>query len=358
MVDPEIGFVYEKLDALDPAEEATRRKTDEETDTGYITAGVISPLESRTRLASDKSSPYASLDLSPEALPEPPAAPGEEQDENGNVGNGEEAPEGNESPDIAGKPPQQKNAVKPGNAASEKSNKPIQSKPVPGGRDIAMDRWNESEHPRGQPENAGEFAKGTGEASGRKNVIGTSNGLPVDRDGKVELTHYSNTKDIRTLNPHMYGSGLRGAESKRMQNDPDNWVSRSYHSIGEHKKEAGLGNNKYLSKLPADKLYDFRNDPDNLQKNLDYAGGEEGNAINLYEKAIKDAGYEGYWVNNPQFGGIVAATFNHLPVTQVTEKNYPAPVKTLPDDSPLLVESRTDHSAEAQSERVSIGLHA
>ena len=415
-VDPEIGFVWEPLEALDPAEKATQRKTEADTDIAYITAGVISPLESRTRLAEDEESPYAALDLSEEALPEPPAQPGQETDENGQS-------VGSESPDVADTPPSTGGAVQQGNAASEKANKPVQSKPVAGAHDslFALDendnhdpangrfasgrngetsntpvkasdvtfehikklignnmglheydldnggkvkaetkvtykngevntkylhativqpsgKWtyykennkgayvpvasgNASHaqdialdfNPKHDPDN-GQFAEGRGEASGRKNV--TSKGLPVDADGNVELIHYSRTPNITGLNPHMYGSGLRGAESKRMQADPHNWVSRSYHYVGQHRKEAGLGNIKYTSKVPTDKLYDLVRDPDHLRlKDV----GEGHNDINVYEKAIKKAGYLGYWVDHPSFGGIVAATFDPVTVTQAAD---------------------------------------
>jgi len=62
-VDPEIGFVWEPLDTLDPAAEATRRKTDADTDAVYLDHGVISPEEVRAKLAADDMSPYASLDV-------------------------------------------------------------------------------------------------------------------------------------------------------------------------------------------------------------------------------------------------------------------------------------------------------
>jgi hypothetical protein len=80
-VDPEISFVWEPLDTLDPAQEATRRKTDADTDAVYLDHGVLSPEEVRTRLASDDMSPYASLDATD--VPEQQEEEGEETDEVG-----------------------------------------------------------------------------------------------------------------------------------------------------------------------------------------------------------------------------------------------------------------------------------
>jgi phage-related protein (TIGR01555 family) len=69
-VDPEIGVEFEPLWSLNEGELATARKTEAETDTAYITASVLSPLEVRQRLARAPESAYAGIDV--EDLPEPP----------------------------------------------------------------------------------------------------------------------------------------------------------------------------------------------------------------------------------------------------------------------------------------------
>lgn len=61
--DPDISFDFESLWALDEAAEANVRKTEAETDIILIDGGVISPQESRTRVANQEDSPYASLDV-------------------------------------------------------------------------------------------------------------------------------------------------------------------------------------------------------------------------------------------------------------------------------------------------------
>lgn len=67
-IDEDIVFEFNSLWELDEAGESAVRKTDADTDTGYITAGVISPEEVRLRLAEDPSSLYHGLEGPP---PEP-----------------------------------------------------------------------------------------------------------------------------------------------------------------------------------------------------------------------------------------------------------------------------------------------
>lgn len=69
-IDDKIGFDFVSLWQMDEAAEALIRKTDADTDAIYVEAGVLDPVEVRTRLANDDKSPYAGLD--PEDVPEPP----------------------------------------------------------------------------------------------------------------------------------------------------------------------------------------------------------------------------------------------------------------------------------------------
>lgn len=68
VVDPDISFEWEPLWSMDEGELATARNTEANTDVALISAGVISPAESRQRLASQVDSPYAGLDV--DDLPE------------------------------------------------------------------------------------------------------------------------------------------------------------------------------------------------------------------------------------------------------------------------------------------------
>lgn len=65
-IDPEIGFDYVPLSQMDSEQLATIRKTDADADAVLITAGVISPDESRTRIAAAEDSPYHGLEANPD----------------------------------------------------------------------------------------------------------------------------------------------------------------------------------------------------------------------------------------------------------------------------------------------------
>lgn len=78
-IDPDIGFDFVPLYQMTPEEIAAIRKSNMETDTGYINAGVLDPSEPRERLARDPDSGYMGLDLSAEIVqpnePDPFADP-------------------------------------------------------------------------------------------------------------------------------------------------------------------------------------------------------------------------------------------------------------------------------------------
>lgn len=122
-IDPEIGFRWEPLWSLDKGQESAARKTDADTDCELIDHGVLTPQEVRIRLAADEDSPYAALDLAadlPEAAGHAIAPDGDEGDVGDRLGN------------------------------------------------FAADAgWEEGDHPRGQPGNAGQFGAG-GNSAGEK----------------------------------------------------------------------------------------------------------------------------------------------------------------------------------------------
>lgn len=63
-IDPAIDFEFVPLYQLDPVQAATARKTDADTDSVLIQAGVIAQEEARGRLANDPESPYAGIEVS------------------------------------------------------------------------------------------------------------------------------------------------------------------------------------------------------------------------------------------------------------------------------------------------------
>lgn len=62
-VDQDITFKFEPLWSLDEKSLAEMREVDSRTGTALISAGVISPVEERARVAADPESPYASIDV-------------------------------------------------------------------------------------------------------------------------------------------------------------------------------------------------------------------------------------------------------------------------------------------------------
>lgn len=88
-IDPDIGFDFEPLYQMTPAELADIRLKDSQADGAYIDRGVVDPSEVRERLARDPQSGYQGLDTSVELVPPTPPT-------------GEQPPGGLEDPAAAG----------------------------------------------------------------------------------------------------------------------------------------------------------------------------------------------------------------------------------------------------------------
>lgn len=145
-IDPDIDFSFVPLWSLDDAALATKRKTEADTASVYVNAGIVSPDEERQRLAQDDEGIYSNIDLSTPAPP-PPGAEGEDGPGIGhNGGPGLETDDEDESDDLPG------NHLPWGG-----SDKP---KPSPTVAKDADPQWNEDKHHRGQPGNAGQFGAG------------------------------------------------------------------------------------------------------------------------------------------------------------------------------------------------------
>jgi uncharacterized protein len=71
-VDPDITFEFKTLWQLDEAGKSGIQKTKADIHEAYISMGAVSDAEVRKAVAEDPDSPYAGLDLDPEALPNPP----------------------------------------------------------------------------------------------------------------------------------------------------------------------------------------------------------------------------------------------------------------------------------------------
>jgi len=130
-------------------------------------------------------------------------------------------------------------------------------------------------------------------------------------EGKLILTHWSNVQDLKTLDPSLHGTGLRGAERERKAAFPETWIDRTYYGLKGYRKEAGLGPKVYTATIDPSELYDFGKDPDGLWP---HGSMDPSDQINRYEAAIKKAGYTGYWVKHgDQFA---AASFKPLEVNK------------------------------------------
>ena len=151
-------------------------------------------------------------------------------------------------------------------------------------------------------------------------------GLPVNEDGTVTLTHFSETEGLTQLDPSYHGTGMAGDEGARK--NIEGWVDRSYFGVsvgkeGGYVSEFPAGTPSYEARVPADSLYDYQQDPDGLMATVKdqaitqrRANGDHiydlGKLNTLYEKAIADAGYEGYFNNAMQ--GLTVAKFTPTPV--------------------------------------------
>lgn len=138
---------------------------------------------------------------------------------------------------------------------------------------------------------------------------------PPVQDGRVTLTHFSTTSGLNSIDPAFYGTGYAGAEKAR--STKRGWINRSYYGIevdkpGGYRRERGIGGNRYVTSIDANQLYDAATDPAGLREKLTAREGTP-QRLNQYERAIRDAGYSGYWVNDNM---MMAVVFDSLPVEQ------------------------------------------
>lgn len=136
-IDPEITHRWEELRPMTQAERGQKEKDDKDRDQGYVDMGALAPAEVRKRIINDKDLPYTGLD--PDDVPQLDVE--EEQ--------GLEPAGGRPDPKAAGEPDK-------GGGAND-ADPPF-----------AHDAWNEADHPRGQPNNAGQFGLGGGGSSSKQ----------------------------------------------------------------------------------------------------------------------------------------------------------------------------------------------
>jgi phage-related protein (TIGR01555 family) len=212
-VDHGIKFEFKSLWQLDEAAQVAVEKTKTDIDDANVAMGSVSPEEVRKRIAQDPSSTYAGLDLDPDELPEPPGGEMEMGEPGSELMGHNGGPELNDEGEVRSPPsPGAPKGAIPGarnprdNSLSVTSRAGNLASPTGGfGGDSlaeevhvyleavndsrhANDKWNESDHPRGNPENSGEFTSGGGggktshlhpsEGSGKERTAVGGGGLP------------------------------------------------------------------------------------------------------------------------------------------------------------------------------------
>lgn len=157
-IDSDITFAFEPLWAMDDKAKADKRKTEADTDVAYVGANILSPEEVRKRIAGDPDTPYQGLDA--EDVPEP---------------TDEEASEFDTEEEEAEEPSDEE-------AGGSSSRKEVgEDAVVPFGADKT--EFIESDHPRGNSENAGQFAKKGGGTKSHQHPLlqGRITGSPKER---------------------------------------------------------------------------------------------------------------------------------------------------------------------------------
>lgn len=147
-------------------------------------------------------------------------------------------------------------------------------------------------------------AAGGSESAARQSraPLAVESRVRTDADGRVSLTGVHFSRQPRTaLSGSYYGTGLKGAEGRRLQGASDRrLLSRVYAYVNEGKgvkPEAGVGS--YPHTVELSNLYDFAADPLKLIRK------HQGD-LNAVESAILDAGFGGYYVRDA-FGNQGAA---------------------------------------------------
>jgi len=137
----------------------------------------------------------------------------------------------------------------------------------------------------------------------------------------VPFVHYSKAPNISTLEPNMYGTGIKGQESARLKNAPDiKPRSYFYTQAGGRQPEQGLGPHKYQG--VAEDIYPLHEDPagfsqiakvkaiDPYMMSQGFERIDEQVHLNELERLIKQAGYKGYANDD------VGLLFDRTPVTK------------------------------------------
>ena len=162
-------------------------------------------------------------------------------------------------------------------------------------------------------------------AGGLPDYLSAANKPAKGTESQSALTHFSSSPGLQLLDPKRYGTGIKGAEAKRLNEYEGGVKDRSYVYLGEPgtvSPEAGLGVNRYRGE--SSNLYDITKDP------LDFRTlARESNRTpftskvnagvtsplqeaNDYERLVKEYGYEG--MMNPNASKPMGIMFKPTPV--------------------------------------------
>lgn len=162
-------------------------------------------------------------------------------------------------------------------------------------------------------------------AGGLPDYLSAANKPAKGTESQSALTHFSNSPELQFLDPKRYGTGIKGAEAKRLNEYEGGVKDRSYVYLGEPgtvSPEPGLGINRYRGE--SQNLYDITKDP------LDFRTlARESNRTpftskvnagvtsplqeaNDYERLVKEYGYEG--MMNPNASKPMGIMFKPTPV--------------------------------------------
>ena len=176
--------------------------------------------------------------------------------------------------------------------------------------------------------------RGVQEGAGRSPSVGEAEPpLQVRKLGDeeprfVDVVHGSRTPGLESISSEFHGKGPQaGAERTRAKNFPDDFVKRSYFRVQGSHGEPFYEHQpyQYQARLNEEGLYNWEEDPDKLLPKAQAEAAsrkiqnQPGAIGTIYERMMKDAGYDGYY--HP--GSQEVAAFKDTPVEAKMLKEEP-----------------------------------
>jgi hypothetical protein len=112
----------------------------------------------------------------------------------------------------------------------------------------------------------------------------------------VKAIHFSNAPGLSTLSGSRFGTGLSGAEQRRLAFANDKRLQRRVYFYltegGPVRPESGLGPHKY--RVTLDNMYDFSTDPRGVLPQVWKLYPQQEDRLNAMESMVIDMGFDGY----------------------------------------------------------------